>query len=247
MPKLKAVIEKLDEVAAPLRELYTLGEDGKYHLDAEGVEDVTGLKKALKSERERAHDLEKRVKDLPEDFDAERYAELLKLQEDHKRGQLTKQQQAEFASLKKQLQDAHTKELGKRDERAKQLTAALEEQLITARATTAIATAKGSIPLLLPHVRRQGKVLEENGKFRSVVVDEDGHTVLNGKGAEQTFEELVAKMKEQPDFAGAFEGSGASGSGALGSRGGGSAGTVSFEDLVKNPGAAIAAGNVAKK
>jgi hypothetical protein len=248
MAKLKAVIEKLEDVAEPLRELYTKGEDGKFHLDAEGVEDVGGLKKALDSERKRAREFEKKLKDLPEGFDPEQYAELLKLQEEFKKGQLSDKQREEFDSLKKQLQDAHAKELGKRDERVKQLTAALEEQLITSRATQAIATAKGSIRLLLPHVRSQAKVVEQDGKFTAVIVDKDGHTRIGDKGQNLTFEALVAEMKDQQDFAGAFEGSGASGSGALGNRGPGTpAGALSFEDLVKNPGAAIAAANTGTK
>src|SRR5512142_2737796 len=49
---LQAVVENLEAVAEPLREHYKQGEDGKFHLAAEGVEDVTGLKKALATERE---------------------------------------------------------------------------------------------------------------------------------------------------------------------------------------------------
>jgi len=245
MAKLKAVVDKLDAVPQAFRELYTEGEDGKYHLDADGVEDVTGLKTALDKERKRARDFEKRVKDIPEDFDPEDYAALRKLREEQQKGQLTDKQREEFESLKKQLHDAHSKELAKRDDRIKALVAALETEMITAQATGAIAAAQGSVKLLLPHVRRQAKVIEEQGAFRPVVVGEDGHPRLKGD-KEMTYEDLVAEMKEQDDFAGAFAGSGASGIGALGSRGAGGS-KPSFEDIVKNPTAAIAAANASGK
>lgn len=51
MPKLKAVVTKLDEVEEPLRSLY-VEKNGKFVLDADGVEDVTGLKNALEAQKE---------------------------------------------------------------------------------------------------------------------------------------------------------------------------------------------------
>lgn len=47
---LKAIVASLDEVPEPLREFYT-ARDGKFVLDAEGVEDVSGLKRSLERER----------------------------------------------------------------------------------------------------------------------------------------------------------------------------------------------------
>jgi len=48
---LKAVVSKLDDVDEALRGLYVPNADGTFRLDAEGIEDVTGLKNALSSER----------------------------------------------------------------------------------------------------------------------------------------------------------------------------------------------------
>ena len=47
---LKAILETLDEVPEALRAFY-VERDGKFVLDADGVEDVTGLKSALEKER----------------------------------------------------------------------------------------------------------------------------------------------------------------------------------------------------
>lgn len=60
---LKAIVASLDEVPEPLREFYT-ARDGKYVLDAEGVEDVSGLKGALGKERETRATLERTLADL---------------------------------------------------------------------------------------------------------------------------------------------------------------------------------------
>jgi len=48
---LKAILDSLDSVPEGLKEHYKKGDDGKFRLDAEGVEDVTGLKSALEKER----------------------------------------------------------------------------------------------------------------------------------------------------------------------------------------------------
>lgn len=60
---LKAVVASLDEVPEAYRSLY-VQKNGKYVLDAEGVEDVTGLKSALEKERLSKGEVEKSLKDI---------------------------------------------------------------------------------------------------------------------------------------------------------------------------------------
>jgi len=50
--KVKAFVKSLDEVSEPFRELYVEDGNGGFKLDAEGVEDVTGLKNSLTAVRE---------------------------------------------------------------------------------------------------------------------------------------------------------------------------------------------------
>lgn len=50
--KLKAFVKSLDEVPEQFRELYVEDGNGGFKLDAEGVEDVTGLKNSLAAVRE---------------------------------------------------------------------------------------------------------------------------------------------------------------------------------------------------
>lgn len=72
---LKAVVESLETVQEAHRSLY-IQKDGKFFLDAEGVEDVSGLKSALERERE---DRRKAREDLAKykDIDPTKYQELL--------------------------------------------------------------------------------------------------------------------------------------------------------------------------
>lgn len=77
---LKAVVEKIEDVAEPLREYYAEGADGKFHLSAEGVEDVSGLKSALTKERKAREDAEKAAKETAkqwEGLDAKEVRDLL--------------------------------------------------------------------------------------------------------------------------------------------------------------------------
>lgn len=48
---LKAVVNKLEDLDEALRDLYVPNENGTFRLDADGVEDVAGLKSALNKER----------------------------------------------------------------------------------------------------------------------------------------------------------------------------------------------------
>lgn len=80
----------------------------------------------------------------------------------------------------------------------------------------------GNSNLLLPHIKTQTKVEWVEGEPRVVVKDEAGHPRINATdGTALTLGQLLGEMRERPEYADAFSGSGASGSGASGERGGG--------------------------
>jgi len=218
MPKLQAVVESLEDIDEHLRDLYVERSDGKFALDAEGVEDVAGLKRSLQAARADAAKARKRV---PQDFDPERWEELQSLEEEFQKGKLSDKQREEFDNLKRQLQEQHKKELAKYEGQVASLRDALHKELVTSRATQALANAKGAVKLLLPHIERHATVVEQDGHFVPVVVDGEGHTRIGEGGGNMTFEELVAEMRSSSDFASAFEGTGSSGGGAVRSAAGG--------------------------
>ena len=61
---LQIEVENLDGIDDSLQSLYVKGEDDKYRLDIEGMPDVSGLKNALKDERDQRKSLSKKVKDF---------------------------------------------------------------------------------------------------------------------------------------------------------------------------------------
>jgi hypothetical protein len=228
MPKLKAVLESLDGVDESLRGLYVEREDGKFQLDADGVEDVSGLKSALERVK---RDLREAKGKVPADFDPEKYEELLALQEEFSKGKLTEKQREEFENLKGQLKTQHAKELEKVQGQLAQLQEALQHELVTSRATQAIAAKRGSVKLLLPHLKQRSDVQALDGRYTPVILDDDGK-VRYGKGdAPMTYDELLDEMIEDEAFRGAFDGTGSSGGGATRSpAGGGSKRVVAADD-----------------
>ena len=86
---LKLIVDSLDGLDAPVAALYTKGEDGKFKLGVEGVPDVTGLKTALKSERDAREAAEKVSKQF-EGLDPTEVRNLLKQVDGDEEAQLIK-------------------------------------------------------------------------------------------------------------------------------------------------------------
>jgi hypothetical protein len=93
---------------------------------------------------------------------------------------------------------------------------------VDAEAARELAEAKGSVKVLLPHVKAQTKVVEHDGQFSVVVVDAAGNPrIADGKGTPMTLKGLVAEMRDDAEYARAFDGSGSSGGGSSKSGAGG--------------------------
>jgi len=117
----------------------------------------------------------------------------------------------EFENLKKQLIEAHAKEKKALEDKIATLSKSLEENVLIATATQAIAAEKGSTFLLMPHVKSRTK-LDESGN--PVVVDESGNVRIGSDGKPLGIAALIAEMKaDVQTFGRAFEASGANGSG----------------------------------
>lgn len=211
---LKQVIETLEGVPEALHPEYTKADDGKYHLNVEGLPEMSAaLKAANKEAADRRKSLEKY-----KDVDPEEYQRLKTLEEEI----TTKKAQAEgdFSKIKEQMVAKHQADLERETKKSESYRTALERHLVDAQATAAIAAAKGVPQLLLPHVKDRVKVIEENGQFTVQVLDEKGNPmVMDAAGTPATIGYLVESLKANPVYGLAFEGRGASGSG--GHQGGG--------------------------
>lgn len=171
--------------------------------------------------------LKEKVSAIPEDFDPEKWNELKALLDKKNKGQQEPGEEERIKQLREQLEQQYQEKLTEVEQQAKTYKSALEQRLLDGAAVEALSKAKGNVDLLLPHVKSHLRVVEEDGKFHVVVVDDAGEIrySLDPKRAGQPMSvgELVAEMKAKDAYAPAFEfdnaGGGASGSGRSGMRG----------------------------
>lgn len=211
---LKLVVDSIDEIDETQRSLY-VEKDGKYRLDVDGVEDVSGLKNALNSERGARGALEKKVKGweklgkTPEEIEA--------LLQQHNEAEAERLKKAgDFDGILKQHQDKWEKEKSAlQAERDTALTserqAVIETRLLAALSGAEV-TAEGAD--LLPD-RLTGRIKFEvrEGKRVLTIMSADGVTPLAGTGKDglATFDDLVKEAREK--WPSLFKGHGASGGG----------------------------------
>ena len=205
---LKIKLETIDGVDPAIAALYTKGEDGKYHLDAEGLGEIQA---ALKAANKEAADRRKALEGY-KDVDPARYQELLKA--DEERAQKDAESKGQWDKLREQMAQKQAEKDAAHANREKTLLSALEQHLVDAQATAAIAAAKGIPQLLLPHVKNRVKVIEENGAFKVQVLGQDGNPMIaDAAGPPAGIAHLIESFKADPIYGRAFEGTGASGGG----------------------------------
>jgi hypothetical protein len=236
---LKARITKEEWEGLPdeVKTHYAEAEDGTYGLGVTPVDGLelmnpANLKKALSSERSKASEAEKARKaveakwgDLEPDAARDALAKLEEMAGMDPEGKAKAEREAfeknlsdKFEADRKKFLDKHTAE---READAKERTvleAQLENQLIAAAASKAIADAGGSVELLLPIVRQSTRMKKnDDGTFSVVVLDAEGTERLSpvaGSTTPMSISELVEEKKGDKKYARAYDGSGASGSGA---------------------------------
>jgi len=231
---LKAIItaEEFGKLGDGLKGEYKshkVGDKDVYMLDVSGVDgyeldDVRGLKTALGAERTAKTNVEKmleKFKDIDPEAARAAIAENAELKAIDPAKEADKIANTKFESAKSQLTAKHQQEITARDERVKTLQSQVEKLLIDSAATAALAEAKGSVDLLLPHVRRFTRVKEDNGEFSVEVIDDKGNVRIgDSKGAPMDIAGLVGEMRSSEVFGRAFEGDGKSGSGKQPGNGG---------------------------
>lgn len=251
----KAILseDEFNELPEPIQEHY-IQDDGSesYRLDVTSVDgfqlaDIGKLQSALQKERGTKSELEKKLKAFA-DIDAEEARAALELKKKFDEGDLTdeqaerlKQKEKEladkFESQRKAIEQKYGEQIEGLQNETKSLRGDLHSARVVSEAKSAISKHKGSEKLLLPLIERVADLVEENGKREVRIKSSDGTHLLsrrsNSTSEYMGIEEYVAALKEDDDFARAFEGSGASGSGtpnANSSSGGGSAIRISPED-----------------
>lgn len=221
---LKSRVDKIEDVEEAQRSLY-VERDGAFFLDADYSDVVSAATKKANSEAAKFRHELKAFAELG--MSAEEIQALKKAREEDEETKSLKG--GEFDKLKKQLVDQHSAELKKKDDSIGNMRSTLEKHLVDGAAIAALAAAKGSTELLLPHVRSKVKVFEDGGEYVARVVDVKGDPRVNAKGDFLSIAELVSEMRSSDSFSRAFDGDGAGGGGMPpggGKQGSGSSGST---------------------
>lgn len=228
---LKLVVDSLDDVAESFKSSYKKGEDGKFHLDVDGIEDTSGLKSALQKERDSVKELKSSIKTLEEkiaiykDIDDPEKAKdaLKKIQAIEEKklieaGELEKVLENRTAMMKKD-HETQVAQLTKRAEEAETNANNYKTQLATAVIERGISDAisevgqprKGAMVDILQRGRTTWK-LGDDGK--PVALNADGSAIFgkDGKAAITMKEWAEGLLTEAPFLFEESKGGGARGS-----------------------------------
>lgn len=232
----RATQEEISKLPEPIRAEYAKREDGFFYPNVApvagyGIGNIDSLTNALSQEREANKATAGRLKAFEgiTDPDAARVA-LAKVGE---MASWTPEQKVkeQIEQVKLQLVGKHGEEKKALEQRIGKLEGQLHEELVTSRATTALIKAgvePEGVALLLPHVTKAAKMVEDDGRFAVRLFGADGKTPLLTRKADSTapmaLDEYVEHMKADPVYARGFPGSKASGTGAPGRSGGGAGG-----------------------
>lgn len=234
MAKLAASVESLDSIPEGQRDLYVKGADNKFWLDTDyrdEIEKITRNRDEILGEKKGLKSVEEMLKETG--LKPDQIKQILK--ERKEAAEKKALEAGEFDKVRQQIVEQHTVELSKRDAREQSLVGTISELMLDNKATEAITKQKGSIKLLLPVVKARSQVKEVDGKFVLVVTDERGTPQVRGTKSEpMTLDQLVEELKADKEYAGAFDGTGASGSGAPASGARGGAPGITSRSQLKN-------------
>jgi len=225
-----------DLIPSDAQAFYEKGADGKYAISAAvrplvdtlmgvvaGIRDERGKVKSLNEENKNHRLALKPFEDLAEELgvksvDGKALSEILsehvrELAGAVKNGKEVKINLDKIQAQYKADQDKATKAAADQNTNMKKT---LEKHLVDNAALAALAEHKGNNILLLPHIKNQTKVVEENGDYVVRVVDDQGNVRVTGTQGFMTVADLVKDMKTVPAFAGGFESEAAAGTGAKG-------------------------------
>lgn len=215
---LKAILESLDGLPDTVKSEYKKGDDGKFHLDVEGIDDHPGvgaLKRAKDYEKSERQKVVKQVSDLQTQLDA-----LTEERDGILKGAIPKGDVEKLESSYKEKLAKREKELS---DQIAALTGNLQTMLVDNVAQTMASRISKSPELILPHIKARLKAEFADGKATTRVLDKDGNPSAFG------IEDLQKEMVANPAFAPIIIGSKASGSGAEGGHGGsGAPGKINY-------------------
>ena len=211
--------EGWDALSEDMRKEYKENGEGTFLLDVTPVdghslENTSGLRSSLEVERQSVRELKEQLKTFKDiDPDKARANEYkIKEMENWTPEQKVKDQvESQIAEVVKK----HEGTIAEKDALFATLKAQLQNQLVTSEVTKAISEAKGSIPLLLPSIAKNVRMMrKDDGTFYAEVINAEGIARVDQKGEPMSIASMVEEFRNDTNFARAFDGSGKSGSDA---------------------------------
>ena len=205
-------VDKIDLVPEQFRGIYE-EKDGKFSV-GESFQGVTtaviGLNKSLKAARAEAKG--KTAIDLsvlsdygatPEEIKESVAGKITELQNEIAKGGSAK---LNLDKVRQEMTAAHAQEMHKKEIRNDALQNQVYELLVVNNATAAIVEAKGDPDLLMPFIKSEVKIVEEDGKFNAYVVDAQGDRRYSGvTGQPMSMKDLVLEKKGNEKYGRLFE------------------------------------------
>jgi hypothetical protein len=192
------------------RGAYEKGDDGKYTISAAYkpfVDTVVGLGGALKNERLTSKGL-KGQKDavavIKEQFGFDTVEEA-KAKWDEMAQTIATNGKVDPAKIKADIQKGFDAQLGAKDKELDGMRGTLSKYLVDNAAISALAELKGNQKLLGPVVKGMVELVKDGDEYVVRVKDGQGDYRGDGKGGFLTVAGLVAEMKQDKDYAAAFE------------------------------------------
>ena len=185
--------------------------------------ELAGLKSALAKTKEEKNKAKERLAEL-DGIDPGEFARLKT--ESEKREAERLKAAGEWDVNEKALRSKYETELAREREATSGKFAAMEQQLhhelVESRALQAMAENDvKEVVGLKPHILRHLKMVEEDGKYRTDVVDEKGDPMfVDGTSDRMSTADLVKWMGSQKEYAWAFRGTGSAGGDASGNAAG---------------------------
>ena len=201
---LQAIRDSLEGLAADVAKEYTKGDDGKFHLDVEGLEDTGALKRSKDHEKARRQKAEQALTEMNSKL------EDLQNQLDNvgENGKLDDK-------LKLKLEKQITELTAKLTAREGELVGEISRLTATQAAEQLAAKLSDSPGLMLPHLKSRVVTEMVDGKAVVKVKDPDGEVGV------MSLADLEKEIRANKEYAPILRGSQGSGSGAPGSGSGG--------------------------
>ena len=208
----KMIVDTLEGLDEPIAQLYSKGEDGKYRLGVDGIEDTTGLKKALAAEKAEREALKQKWDAHDQEVKA-REAEAAKKAEELAR------KAGDVAAIEKSWSEKLTKREQELLSQVKAKEQAIESLTVDATASKLAAELFGDgAPVLEHNIRSRLRTEFVDGKPMVRVLDEAGQP------SAMTIDELKKSFVDNKTYARFIVASKASGGGSGGANAGGGSG-----------------------